>query len=58
MKSNAQIKFAVFLTVVLLVGALYLQGQSIIKPSINFFLMDYKHSCLCSSCVEQVAVGI
>lgn len=35
MKSNSQIKFAVSLTVVLLVGALYLQGQSIIKPSVH-----------------------
>ncbi len=35
LKSNAQIKIAVFLSVFLLVVVLYLQGQSIIKPSFN-----------------------
>ncbi|SRR6266849_6026472 len=35
LKSNAQIKIAVFLSVFLLVLVLYLQGQSIIKPSFD-----------------------
>jgi hypothetical protein len=35
LKANAQIKIAVFLSVSLLVLILYLQGQSIIKPSLN-----------------------
>ena len=35
MKSNGQIKFAAFLAVVLLAGALYLQGQSVLKFSLN-----------------------
>ena len=35
MKSNGQTKFAVYVTAFLLVVVLYLQGQSIIKPSLN-----------------------
>jgi hypothetical protein len=37
MKSDAQTKIVVFLTVVLLIGTLYLQGHSVIKPSLNAY---------------------
>ncbi len=37
MKSDAKTKIVVFLTVVLLIGTLYLQGQSIIKPSLSAY---------------------
>jgi hypothetical protein len=37
MKSNAQIKIIVFLTVALLIVTLSLQGQSIIKPSLSAY---------------------
>src|SRR5579871_5069864 len=36
-KQNAQIKIIVFLTVFCLIVVLYLQGQSIIKPSVSAF---------------------
>jgi len=37
MKPGAQTKITVFLTVLLLIGTLYLQGQSIIRPSLNAY---------------------
>ena len=37
MKSDAKTKIVVFLTVLLLIGTLYLQGQSIIKRSLSAY---------------------